>query len=234
VSLPGEPSGALIEPMPAIAAPRPRRDWSSRTRISADQAERYSRFVILAKRGLLVAAGILIAAVLVYSLQPRQREQLAMSFQRLGIVNNDLAMIKPRLAGVDEEGDPYVVTAERAIQDHANAKRAQLANIEADVTLKDGTWLGATAPYGLLDATARTLSLAGAVAIYSDKGYEAHTAAANVDMDSGMIRGNQAVSGQGPLGTFRADRFKIDRDSNVAYLYGNVRMTVYGHGLGGK
>ncbi len=233
MNLQGKPSGAGAEPV-AAAAPRPQRDWSSRVRSDAHQTERYSRFVTLAKRGLLIAAGVLIAAVLVYSLQPRQREQLAMGFQRLGIVNNDLAMVKPRLTGVNEEGDPYVVTAERAIQDRANAKRAWLINVDADVTLKDGTWVGSTAPHGLLDAAAQMLVLTGAVAIYSDKGYEVHTTIANVDMHSGMIEGNQAVSGQGPLGTFRADRFKIDRDEKVVYLFGNVRMTVYGHGLGGK
>lgn len=234
MSLPGKPSRALAEPMPAVGALR-QRDWSSRTRISASQTERYSRFVILAKRGLLIAAGVLIAAVLVFSLQPRQREQqLAMSFQRLGIVNNDLAMIRPRLTGVDEEGDPYVVTAEQAIQDRRNSKRARLTSIEADVTLKDGTWIGSTAPRGLLDASAQRLALTGAVAIYSDKGYEVHTTAVNVDMKSGMIEGSEAVSGQGPLGTFRADRFKVDRNNRVVYLYGNVRMTIYGHGLRGK
>ena len=233
MSLSGEPSRALAEPMPAVGARR-QRDWTSRTRISASQTERYSRFVIVAKRGLLIAAGVLIAAVLVFSLQPRQREQLAMSFQRLGIVNNDLAMIRPRLIGVDEEGDPYVVTAEQAIQDRRNSKRARLTNIEADVTLKDGTWIGSTAPHGLLDASTQRLALAGAVAMYSDRGYEVHTTAANVDMNSGMIEGSEAVSGQGPLGTFRADRFKVDRNNRVVYLYGNVRMTIYGHGLRGK
>jgi lipopolysaccharide export system protein LptC len=234
VSLPADPSRALAEPMPAIVVSRRQRNWSSRTRISADQTQRYSQFVTLAKRGLLIAAGVLIAAVLVYSLQPRQRQQFTMSFQRLGIVNNDLAMIKPRLTGVNEEGDPYVVTAAEAIQDHADAQRAQLANIEADVTLKDGSWVGATAPHGLLNAAARTLVLTGAVAIYSDKGYEAHTTAAHVDMGTGMIVGSKAVAGQGPLGNFRADRFKIDRDNSVVYLYGNVRMIVYGHGLRGR
>jgi lipopolysaccharide export system protein LptC len=188
---------------------------------------------MLAKRGLLIAAGVLIAAMLIYSLQPRQRanEQLAMSFQRLGIVNNDLTMIKPRLTGVDAGGVPYLVTAEQAIQDRRNAKRAKLMTIQADATLKDGTWVSATAPYGLLDAVEQRLALTGAVAIYSDKGYEAHTTAANIDMEDGMIEGNRAVAGQGPLGTFRADRFKIDRDNKIVYLYGNVRMTVYGHGL---
>ncbi len=39
-----------------------------------------------------------------------------------------------------------LVTAEEAIQDRLNAKRARLSNVQGDVTLKDGTWVSGTAP----------------------------------------------------------------------------------------
>lgn len=229
---------AIAEPLPSAAMPRVRRDWTARARAHVHDTERYTRFVVQAKRGLLVASGLLLALVLAYALQPRQQngKHIAMIFQRLGIVNNDLAMIKPRLSGADDEGDPYVVTADVAIQDHLNARRASLKNIEGDVTLKGGKWINATAPTGFLDATHpsdQTLSLTGPVAVYSDDGYEIHTVAADVAMGSGLITGNRTVMGQGPLGTFRADRFKVDRENKLVYLYGNVRMTIYGHGVKG-
>lgn len=227
---------AIAEPLSAVAITRPRRDWSARARGSMRQTERYTNFVVVAKRGLLVAAAVLLAAVLAYSLQPRQQSsnRLAMSFARLGMVNNDLAMIKPRLTGVDDEGDPYIVTAEEAIQDRLNAKRARLSNVQGDVTLKDGTWISGAAPSGMLDASRKLLALLGAVSIYSDNGYEAHTTAANINMDNGIVTGDRAVAGQGPLGTFRADRFKIDRDKKLVYLYSNVHMTIYGRMKGAK
>lgn len=208
------------------------RDWSARTRATARQAERYSRFVGIMKRALPLAAAALIAAVLAYALQPRQqsRDRVAMTFQRLGIVNNDLAMMKPRLTGQDSEGDPYVVTAEEAIQDRHNAKRARLTAVEGDATLKDGSWISVTATSGLLDGTAHRLDLAGAVSLFSDGGYELHTTSASVAMRDGTIAGERPVSGQGPLGVFRADRFKAERMSKRVFLYGNVHMTIYGHG----
>lgn len=230
---------AIAEPLTSVVMGRSRRDWAARARADAHQSERYTRFVVIAKRVLLAFAGVLLTVVLIYSLQPRQPngQHIAMMFERLGIVNNDLAMIKPRLTGTDDEGDPYVVTADMAIQDHLNAKRARLTNIEGDVTLKDGAWISATSPSGYMDAShpaERMLDLAGPIAAFSDNGYEIHTITAKVDMGSGIITGNRVVTGQGPLGTFRADRFKIDRGNRIVYLYGNVRMTIYGRGMRGS
>ena len=42
-----------------------------------------------------------------------------MTFERMGHLANDLAMVKPRLIGTDSDGSPFVVTAEKAVQDAA-------------------------------------------------------------------------------------------------------------------
>jgi lipopolysaccharide export system protein LptC len=77
---------------------------------------------------------------------------------------------------------------------------------------------------------AQKLFVYGVVDVYSDNGYEVHTSQADIDMASGVVVGNQPAHGQGPLGTFRSDRFKIVRDTKLVYLYGNVRMRLYKHG----
>jgi lipopolysaccharide export system protein LptC len=223
---------AIAEPLGRPPIMRGTRDWGARRRATARDAERYSRFVTIMKRALPLAAVALVAAVLVYALQPRQERsaRVAMTFQRLGIVNDDLAMLKPRLTGADDQDDPYLVTADEAIQDRNNAKRATLRNVQGDVTLKDGAWISAIAPRGVLDAKARRLVLRGPISVYSDNGYELHTASADVDMHNATIVGNQPVNGQGPFGIFRADRFRLDRHSRQVFLYGNVRMSIDAHG----
>ena len=139
---------AVAEPLGRPPTARGSRDWSARARATARQSQRYSRFVTIMKRALPLAAVALVAAVLIYALQPRQERSgpVAMTFQRLGIVNDDLAMLKPRLTGADDEGDPYVVTADEAVQDRHNSKRATLRNVQSDMTMKDGTWISALAP----------------------------------------------------------------------------------------
>ena len=99
----------------------------ARVRTTAVEALRYSRFVALMKRLLsLGASSSIIAAVLAFFFVQRMPRQLQMSYERLGRVNNDLAMVKPRLTGADGKGNPFVITADMAVQDAHNPKKASL------------------------------------------------------------------------------------------------------------
>jgi hypothetical protein len=231
-----------------------RMDVTARTRTTVSEAKRYTKFVGVMKRVLTVAALLLLGAVLAYALAPRRQDRVAMTFQRMGIVNNDLAMIKPRLTGSDKKGSPYLVTADEAIQDGRNTKHAKLKNVSADLTTKAGSWINISAPRGFLAGDKNKLDLFDAVSMFTDTGYEAHTTLAHVDLTSDVVTGPHWVRGQGPLGTFVADKFLIEQpkvcgrketaaakaasrcvpasagvdatDSRI-YLYGNVHMTIY-------
>lgn len=203
-------SGAVAEPI-GKTPQRGKFDWSARSRATVDDAERYSRFVNIMRRGLLLAGLLLVGLVIGYSLIPRQSQRVAMTFEKMGIVSGDLAMTKPKLHGTDSEGNPFTVTADKAIQDPKNLRQASLINVEADLSLKDGQWLNATAPHGVLNADARQLSLSGAIAVFTDEGYEVHTDLAHVDLARGIATGPHRVTGQGPQGTFVADRFRIEK-----------------------
>ncbi len=81
---------------------------------------------------------IIIFAVLAFFFVQRQPRQLAMSYEKLGHVENDLAMVKPRLTVVDAKGNPFVITAKKAVQDAKNPKRATIETIEADHNTRQG------------------------------------------------------------------------------------------------
>ncbi len=68
-----------------------------------------------------------------------------MTYEKLGSIENDLAMIKPRLTGADGSGNPFVITADAAIQDAKNPKRARLRKVEADLTTDKNGWVNANA-----------------------------------------------------------------------------------------
>jgi lipopolysaccharide export system protein LptC len=202
-------------------------DWSARARSTAMDALRYTQFVGIMKRALLVAAFAVISAVLAFFFLARQPARVSMSYEQLGHVENDLTMVKPRLTGQDAQGNPFVVTAEAAIQDAKNPKRARLRKVEADFTQPDG-WFNAIGATGLVDMNAGTLQLGGGISVFSGQGYELHTASAFVDLHKGKVNGNQPVTGQGPLGDLRADQFQFDRNSKLLTLKGHVHMTLIG------
>jgi lipopolysaccharide export system protein LptC len=211
---------ALGERKPSV------RDWAARTRATSLDSIRYSRFVGLMKRALPIAASVIIAAVLIYAFVPRQSDKITMVYQRLGRIENDLAMMKPRLTGTEENGNPFVITADHAVQDARNPHRARLVNIEADITLSGNQWINASAANGAFDMDAGSINLTGGISIFSDSGYEMHTSRGHLDLNRGHFVGPETVSGQGPMGTFRADHFDIDHRTQMVNLIGNVRMTM--------
>ena len=213
----------------AVAAPvapvKERRDWTARARGTALDALRYSQFVALMKRALPLAAAVVLAAVLVYSFIPRQPDRVTMTFESRGVFENDLSMIKPRLTGSDDDGNPFVITADIAIQDPKDIHRGRMKNIQADMTLDNGRWLNATATEGGFDMEAGLLKLHKGIAVYTDDGYELHTANVDIDMKKGRFHGPGTVTGHGPFGTLRADRFEVDHKKQLLHLAGNVHMT---------
>lgn len=203
-------------------------DWSARVRSTTTEALRYSHFVKVMKRALSFGAFAIIAAVLVFFFMERQPRRLELAYEKLGIVKNDLAMMKPHLTGADSKGNPFVITAERAVQDAKNPKRATMKNMEADLTLDKGNWLNARARDGMVDMNTGQLELSGGIDVFSANGYELHSATASANLKQSIIHGHETVTGQGPLGRLRADSFHADRDTGLLTLNGHVQMTLTG------
>src|SRR6202000_2634200 len=110
-------AGAARGTLPPPAKPvRTRRDWTARTRGTVIDAIQYGQFVSLMKRALPIAAGAILLIILIYALLPRASERMTLTAERTGLIKNDLTMIKPRLTGTDDNGNPFVITAATAVQ----------------------------------------------------------------------------------------------------------------------
>jgi len=202
---------------------RPRYDWSARVRSTAFDAARYTRFVWRMKRLLAFSAFAVIFAVLAFFVVQRAPRNLSLSFGSIGTLENDLAVTNPRLSGTDAGGNPFVITAKEAVQDADNPKRYALTVVEADMNTPEG-WLNARAGQGTVDMNTQTMDLKGGIALFTDTGYELNTSSAAVDLKSNSVRGSQPVTGQGPMGSLRADTFHYDRNTGQLVLEGKVRM----------
>jgi lipopolysaccharide export system protein LptC len=203
-------------------------DWSARVRTTTLEALRYSRFVARMKKALSFGAFLTIGAVLAFFFVQRLPRQLQMSYEKLGRLENDLTMVKPRLTGADAKGNPFVITADSAVQDAANPKRASLKNLEADLTLDNHNWINARAHYGMVDLGSGELELGGGIDVFTATGYELHSRSASANLKQSIIHGHEPVTGQGPQGSLRADEFHADRTTNILTLSGHVQMTLVG------
>ena len=188
---------------------------------------RYSIFVAFMKGALPVAAAGLGIAVLAYVLQPRDNNRMALTFERMGKVENDLAMVKPRLTGVDNDGFPFIVTAATAVQDARGSDVVRLEDVNAEITLKEGN-IHVEAARGLVDTRTHQLDVSGGIRVTSDDGYDARTPAAKADLRAGTVRGENGIEATGAFGRITADRFTMNRATRQLRFTGNVRMMLNG------
>ncbi len=211
----------------AVGERKTERDWSARTRGTILESQEYTRFVTVMKRVLPIGASVIIVTVLVFAFLPRTSNKITMIYQHFNQLTNDLSMQQPRLSGTDVKGHPYTVTAGHAVQDPKHPHRVKLFDMEADITMDNNQWLNATSAIGQFDMDTGALSLAGGIAIFSDSGFEIHTSHGQGNVNLGKFYGPDTVTGQGPLGTFRADTMRIDNGAQKIFLNGNVHMTMY-------
>lgn len=188
---------------------------------------RYSIFVAFMKGALPMAALGLGIAVLVYAMQPRDTNRMALTFERMGSIENDLAMVMPRLTGVDDEGFPFVVTAASAVQESRGSDLVRLEEVNAEITLKEGN-VHVEAARGLVDTRQHLLDVSGGIRVTSEDGYDARTPAAKADLRTGTVRGENGIEATGTFGRIRADRFTMNRTTRQLRFTGNVRMVLNG------
>ena len=204
------------------------RVWRASTSESLAQAQRYGTFVKVMKRALPLAAVALALAVVVYALQPREKGRVALTFERMGKIENDLAMIRPRLTGTDNEGLPFVVTAESATPENAAGDTVRLDQVKAEMLLKDGTSVHLTAAKGLVDSKAGRLDVSGGIRFSADGGYSAETISATADLKSGTVRGDLPVIAVASFGHLTANSFTFDKDTRLLRFQGDVRTVLTG------
>ena len=188
---------------------------------------RYSIFVAFMKGALPVAALGLGIAVLVYAMQPRDNNRMALTFERMGSIENDLAMVAPRLTGVDDDGFPFVVTAASAFQESRGSDLVRLEGVDAEITLKEGN-IHVEAARGIVDTRQHLLDVSGGIRLTSDAGYDARTPAAKADLKAGTVRGENGIEATGSFGRITADRFTMNRTTRQLRFTGNVRMVLNG------
>ncbi|HEX5280515.1 MAG TPA: LPS export ABC transporter periplasmic protein LptC [Micropepsaceae bacterium] len=186
-------------------------------------ARRYSIFVRVMKGALPLSALGLAILVLVYVLQPPPA-RMQMAFQRLSNLAGDMTMDNPRLSGTDNDGQPFVISARRAVPDGTGVNHIRMQDMVADFSLKDGTGLHLTAATGLIDTNTRVLQMSGGIHVTSQSGYDVKTPSAVADLGAGTVHGESGIAAEGAFGRVTAQRFAIDRESKRLQFWGNIHM----------
>lgn len=134
-------------------------------------------------------------------------------------------LLSPRFNSEDEQGQPYVIEAKRAVR-----KEDHLVSLEEPIgriTFDTGRWFKARAQRGVYDQDKKTLVLKGAVYLSDSLGYALETQQIHVDLKRNIAKAPVAVQGQGPAGHLRAGGITFFIEEGRVTFKGPVEMRVF-------
>ncbi|MDB5478367.1 MAG: hypothetical protein JWM96_862 [Alphaproteobacteria bacterium] len=139
-----------------------------------------------------------------------------------------LQMNKPEYSGLDDQGRPYVITADHVIQEgmQPGTSAMQLEKPTAQLTL-DGTGkehVDVDAATGFYDPAQKTLQLSGPVKVTHTTGYTLDLQDMSVDFIKGSGITDNPVSGRGPGGTLTGEKMEMQDRGNRIILKGRSKI----------
>jgi lipopolysaccharide export system protein LptC len=116
----------------------------------------------------------------------------ALSFSGLSLDGTKIMMARPKLAGFRSDGQPYSVTAEKALQDVKHPTIVELQRLTGNVGMAGGEMTQIRADSGVYDSLAQHMRLTGNVSIGNAR-FDVWLRTADIDFKTGAYQSDDAV-----------------------------------------
>lgn len=140
-------------------------------------------------------------------------------------------LLNPQFESLDDKGQPYSVTALRAVQGDEDGADGEVGPMllekpKGELALNDGHKARMESDTGVYQQDARRLFLEGNVVLSHDLGYAMQMEQLDVDMEAGSAVTQTAVTGQGPEGTIAASGMQAFSADEVLIFTGPATLVL--------
>ncbi len=201
----------------------------SRQRTTGEQAARRSILVRRLRIILPAIALVLIVGLVLNTKSTGVDEAFLEDFADLEGTPDEYRMANPKFAGIDDDGHPYEITADAALQNQGEKDVVELVNPKA-VTRGSEESSVVTAEKGVFRSNANILDLSDTVTLRHAIGgdtYVLRTPAATVSIAEETVQSFAGVKGESDAGTLRADRMRAYNGEGRVVFEGNVSMRIF-------
>jgi len=148
-----------------------------------------------------------------------------LGFSALSLDGSKIAMERPRLAGFRSDGQPYALTAERALQDVKDPTKVELQKLTGEIGMA-GETTRVRADAGLYDSAKERMRLSGNVRIGNGK-FDVRLQTADIDFKSGVYESDEPVEVHvGQEATINGDRAVARNNGQEFTFEGHVKTRI--------
>jgi lipopolysaccharide export system protein LptC len=191
------------------------------------KAKRRSARVRRLRLAILIGGlGGVAAMVAIAFFNPFATKLGSLSFGALSVEGTKIVMDRPKLAGFRSDGQPYVLTAERALQDIKQPTVVQLRKVDGEIGMAGGEATHLVADAGVYDSVGEHMELSDNVRIKNGR-FTVLLRSARFDFKSGVYGSDDRVeveSGDGT--TILADRASALNHGQELTFEGHVRTNI--------
>lgn len=133
-----------------------------------------------------------------------------------------IRMSRPKFRGRDDQGKPYVISADAAVRDARTPDVIHMTSPFMEIVAGKPQPATLRGDVGAFNEATRILTLNGNVVFTDGSGYVFHSGRARIDTATEEVQGDAAVSGEGPLGHTTAMSYAIHDHGRRIVLTGDV------------
>jgi lipopolysaccharide export system protein LptC len=191
------------------------------------QARRRSARVRFVRKAILVGVvGSVAAMVGIAVFNPFSAKFGSLSFSNLSLDGTKITMARPKLAGFRGDGQPYALTAEKALQDIKHPTVVELQKVTGEIGMSAGETTRVSADSGVYDSLSEQMRLSDNIRIGSAH-FDVLLRTANIDFKTGAYRSDEPVEvhvGEGT--TIVGDRATASNNGQILTFEGHVRTRI--------
>jgi lipopolysaccharide export system protein LptC len=194
------------------------------------KAKRRSARVRLLRHAILIGGlGAIAALAAAAFFNPFATRLGSLNFSALSVDGTKIVMERPKLAGFRSDGQPYLLTAERALQDIKQPTVAQLEKVSGEIGMAGGEATRLSADAGVYDSMGERMQLSKNVRIENSR-FTVLLRSARFDFKSGVYGSDEPVEVQtGDGATIFADRASALHNGQELTFEGHVRTRIVPH-----
>lgn len=189
--------------------------------------------VRLLKIVLPLAVGVVLAYLLLSPLSKTKENSFLLDKKKVDVAHERLKTQSAEYRGVDDQGRPFTVNANRAVQPTSASPLVNVNGMAAQLQMKDGP-ATVKADQGQYNIDKQQMQVEGPVHVQAANGYKLETRDVNVDLNTHRVTGNKGVEGATNVGTFSADNMAADLRNRSVVLTGRAHLHIPQGGLRGN
>lgn len=184
---------------------------------------RYSQIVRSMRLGLPIVIFAIVVVLVIWTRDDAAIDTTTLTqSEAKNLTRNEL--VKPKFQALDDQNQPYSITADQAMQNQEDASKIMLTAPRAHITLNSGRAVNLTAQAGEYDQGSGQLRLNGAVKLTQDQGYELETPHADIDMARKTVVSHEMVTGSGPKGDISAHGLEANSTHGQIIFKGPAKL----------